>query len=118
MPEINLTTNIKVDDPKALVLELSELAAEVMGKKESLIQARYIYSEYQTFGGSFDPAFSLEIRDIYSSPEASEKCSKAFSEFLTAKLGVNNNRGFVICLNPGAEHIGFMGTTVANFLKK
>ncbi|KAL5501348.1 hypothetical protein ACEPAH_8608 [Sanghuangporus vaninii] len=117
MPEINLTTNIKIDDPKALVLELSKLVAEMTGKKESFVQARYIYTEYQTFAGSFDPAFSLEIRDIHSSPEASEKYSKAFSEFLTAKLGVNNNRGFVICLNPGAEHVGFMASTIAKLLK-
>ncbi|KAL5512730.1 hypothetical protein ACEPAG_2996 [Sanghuangporus baumii] len=118
MPEINLTTNIKVDDPKALVLELSKLGAEVTGKKESFVQARYIYTEYQTFGGSFDPAFSLEIRDIHSSPETSEKNSKVFSEFLTAKLRVNNNRGFVISLDPGAEHVGLMGTTVVNLVKK
>ncbi|EJC98926.1 Tautomerase/MIF [Fomitiporia mediterranea MF3/22] len=117
MPEINLTTNIKVEDPKALVLGLSKLGSELLGYSEAHFQARYTYNEFQLFAGSFDPAFSLEIKHIAVTPETSEKYTKAFSEFLTSKLGVRNDRGFVICQLIEKENVGFMGTTVEKILR-
>ncbi|KXN80761.1 hypothetical protein AN958_07837 [Leucoagaricus sp. SymC.cos] len=59
MPSLELTTNVRVPDPKAFTLKLSELGARVLGKPEVYITAQYNYNDTITFAGTHDPASAL-----------------------------------------------------------
>ncbi|KAI0831688.1 Tautomerase/MIF [Trametes gibbosa] len=113
MPTLELKTNVVAADPKTLCIDLAKLAAEVLGKPEAFVSANYIYSEYLTFGGSFEPAFYLVVgREGKTSNADNEMRSKAFFAFLKERIGVDDTRGYIVFTDPGRTNIGFRSTTV------
>jgi len=112
MPSLELVTNVKIADPKAFALEFSKFGAEVLGKPEEYITVQYNYNETITFGGTFDPAFTLKIISLGNlQPDKNEKYSKTISEWLGKKLGLKSDRGYIVFQDPGNAYIGFKGTT-------
>ncbi|EIM90269.1 Tautomerase/MIF [Stereum hirsutum FP-91666 SS1] len=114
MPALELTTNVKVSDPKAFSLEFSKVAAEVLGKPELYISVAYNYSEFLTFNGSFDPAFLLKITSLNNiEPKVNEVYSKALFAFFEKQLGIPGDRGYITFYDPGLAYLGHKGTTFA-----
>ncbi|TRM59884.1 Tautomerase/MIF superfamily [Schizophyllum amplum] len=96
MPLLELTTNVQLPDAKAFSLELSKVGAEALGKPEAYISVIIKYNETLTFGGTHDPAFQMMVISLGNiNPAATEKYSKALSEFLNQKLGLSNDRGYM-----------------------
>ncbi|RDB24014.1 Macrophage migration inhibitory factor [Hypsizygus marmoreus] len=119
MPALQLTTNVKVADPKAFALEFSKFSADILGKPELYISVNYTYSETLTFGGTFDPAFTLSIFSLDNlSLERNEVYSKGYFDFFKEKLGVAGNRGYVTFIDPGRGFLGHQGTTFATIFGK
>ncbi|KAG6850410.1 hypothetical protein H0H93_013635 [Arthromyces matolae] len=96
MPALELSTNVKLENPKQFALEFSKFSADTLSKPEKYISVKYIYNETLTFQGNFDPAFTLSIISLDNlNPEANEKYSKAFFDFFKKKLGVPGDRGYM-----------------------
>ncbi|KAF9448885.1 Tautomerase/MIF [Macrolepiota fuliginosa MF-IS2] len=109
-----LIGGMQIADPKAFALEFSKFGAEVLGKPEAYITVQYQYNETITFGGTFDPAFTLKIFSLGNlSHDKNEQYSKTISEWLGKKLGLKNDRGYIVFIDPGNSYIGyvFQGTT-------
>ncbi|PPQ97963.1 hypothetical protein CVT26_003112 [Gymnopilus dilepis] len=107
MPTLNLVTNVKLDNPKVFVKEFSKFGADTLNKPEQYISVIFTYNELVTFGGTFDPAFSLRIDSLDNiSEQQNENYSKAFFGFFEEKLGVKGHRGYVTYIDPGRANMG------------
>ncbi|OBZ75583.1 Macrophage migration inhibitory factor [Grifola frondosa] len=107
MPSLELKTNVAIADPKAFCLEFSKLAAKTLGKPEVYISVSYTHNEYLTFNGTFEPAFLLAINSLGNiTPDLNEGYSKVFFEFFKSKLGISDDRGYILFTDPGNAYIG------------
>ncbi|KAL5528924.1 hypothetical protein ACEPAG_4898 [Sanghuangporus baumii] len=112
MPSLQLVTNVKLDDVKSFSLAFSKLAARVLGKPESYISVSYTYNESLTFGGSFEPAFILTVVSLGNiNPQANAQYSKALFSFFGEKLGVKDDRGYIVFNDPGRQYLGYTSST-------
>jgi len=119
MPLIELETNIhlKLEDSKALVVKLSKLSSQILGKPENVIAVKYTHNEVLCWEGTFDPAFVLSVGSINDfSPEKNPSIIEQYTNFLKENLGVDDKRGFIILRDVGAHTTGYKGTTVAKLL--
>ncbi|GLB35468.1 putative tautomerase MIF [Lyophyllum shimeji] len=114
MPALNLTTNVKIADPKQFALDFSKVGADTLSKPELYISVNVTYNEHLTFGGTFDPAFLLHVVSLDNiSPALNEKYSKAFFDFFKKNLAVSEDRGYIIFDDPGRGFLGHHSTTFA-----
>jgi phenylpyruvate tautomerase len=112
MPSLELTTNVKVHEAKAFSLEFAKFSAETLKKPELYITSSYTHNETLTFQGTFDPAFVLTITSLDNlSPELNEQYSKAFFGFFHKKLGVSDDRGYIVFVDPGRAYLGYKSVT-------
>ncbi|KJA15959.1 hypothetical protein HYPSUDRAFT_71736 [Hypholoma sublateritium FD-334 SS-4] len=119
MPTLNFITNVKIPDAKAFALELSKFGADTLSKPELYISVIITYNETLTFGGTFDPAFSLRIDSLDNiSEQLNEEYSKAFFKFFKEKLDLPGNRGYITYIDPGRANIGHDTTTFATIFGK
>ncbi|KAJ7063578.1 Tautomerase/MIF superfamily [Mycena amicta] len=118
MPFLDLKVNVQVADEQDLAKQLSKVSAETLGKPEAYITVCVTVNKTLTFGGTFEPAFSLSVVSLDNlSTELNEKYSAAFTKFLAEKLGIPNDRGYIIFSDPGRGYLGFQGTTFATIFK-
>jgi hypothetical protein len=118
MPYVQVITNVKVENPKELIMEFSKLSSSALGKPEVYMALSYEYNEYLIFDGSFDPAFSVNLTCAGALDEMkNDEITRSLFEFLTTKLNVKADRGYINYYDPGYGFIGYDGTTVANWLR-
>ncbi|KZT24097.1 Tautomerase/MIF [Neolentinus lepideus HHB14362 ss-1] len=111
MPSLVITTNVKVPDIRAFIVEFSKLAAETLGKPEHSVSVSYNYDENLSFHGTFDPAFLMVITSLDNlNPTSNEKYSKSFFGHFEEKLGVPGERGYITFLDPGRAYLGHKAT--------
>ncbi|PFH52482.1 hypothetical protein AMATHDRAFT_140110 [Amanita thiersii Skay4041] len=119
MPYLQLTTNVKVEDPKGFAREFSKLGAEVLGKPEGYISVSIAQNDTLTFGGSFDPAFQLLVISLDNiNPQVNEVYSKKFFQFFKDKLNIPDNRAYITFIDPGRANIAHQSTTFATIFGK
>ncbi|KAJ7494307.1 Tautomerase/MIF superfamily [Mycena galericulata] len=119
MPYLELLVNVQIPNETEFALEFSKVAAEALGRSEEWISVSVTYNKTLTFAGTLEPAFALSV--IYLGdlgPEVNEKYSPLLSEFLKTKLGVPNDRGYILFHDPGMGYLGFKGTTFATLSGK
>ncbi|KAH8114279.1 Tautomerase/MIF superfamily [Phellopilus nigrolimitatus] len=92
--------------------KITSVAAEKLNKPEEMISISYIYDEYLTFAGTFEPALQLSVvaLDIIK-PQENIKYSKSFFDFFGKKLGVKDDRGHLTFFDPGRANWGFGSST-------
>ncbi|KAH8114212.1 Tautomerase/MIF superfamily [Phellopilus nigrolimitatus] len=105
------TVRTQIDDARSFALEFSKVKIQTIklsGKSEALISVNYNYDEFLTFGGTFEPAFLLNVvislGNINS--QANIKYSKALFGFFGEKLGIKDDRGYISFIDPGWENLG------------
>ncbi|KAK2460644.1 hypothetical protein APHAL10511_007114 [Amanita phalloides] len=112
MPFLNLITNVKIPDTFAFAQEFSKVSAEILEKPEKYISVSYTYNDTLTFGGTFDPAFQLHITSLKNiNAEANNQYALKLSDFLRAKLGLPDDRGYIVFYDPGVENVGYRSST-------
>jgi len=119
MPIIDVETNVKVEDSKALVVKLSKFSSQVLGKPEKLFLVKYTHNEALCWDATFDPAFVLTINDIDNfSPEKNSSIVEEFTKFLKENMGIDDKRGYIVLKDPGKDTTGYSGTTVTKLFSK
>jgi len=119
MPVIEIETNVKVEDSKALVVKLSKFSSQILEKPEGLILVKYTLNEALCWGGTFDPAFVLAINSIGTfSPEKNPSIIEEYTKFLKENLGIDDKRGYVVLKDPGKDTTGYSGTTITKLFSK
>ncbi|KAG6918012.1 hypothetical protein DXG01_016864, partial [Tephrocybe rancida] len=138
MPSLELSTNVKIDNPKDFALGFSKFSADTLAKPEDYITVKYIYNETLTFRGTFDPAFTLNVISLDNlNEELNEKYSKAFFDYFKKNLGIQGDRGYMYVtpfrvrvgdcftrsllstfIDPGRGFLGYQGTTFATIFGK
>ncbi|KAG5722546.1 hypothetical protein E4T56_gene2930 [Termitomyces sp. T112] len=119
MPILELSTNVKITDPKKFALEFSKFSAETLKKPELYITVKYTYNEILTFQGTLDPAFTMTVFSLDNlNEQANETYSKAFFDFFKEKLGIPGDRGYITFIDPGRAFFGHKGTTLATIFRK
>ncbi|KAH8114287.1 Tautomerase/MIF [Phellopilus nigrolimitatus] len=94
MPSLQLTTNVKV-------------AAMTLNKPEEMITISYIYNEFLSFAGTFEPALQLSVVAVdIIKPQANIGYSKSFFDFFGKRLGVRDDRGHITFFDPGRANYG------------
>ncbi|KAJ7631902.1 Tautomerase/MIF superfamily [Mycena polygramma] len=116
MPILELTTNVKVADPKAFSLALNKAAAAALGK-DGYVTVSYTYNETVTFAGTHEPAFLLRVTTLDNGTEKNEVFSKTLFAHLEEALGAPADRGYIIFNDPGRINLGYKGTTFATLFK-
>jgi len=117
MPVLAITTNVKVADPKAFLVEFSSFAAKSVGMDEGFVVTSYTHTENMTFSGSFGPSAVLDITLINPSLEQKEDLIKVFFQFFFEKLGVPPERGFIKFPKAGPEDMAWNAATFASIFK-
>ncbi|KAJ7146001.1 Tautomerase/MIF [Mycena epipterygia] len=119
MPIFELTTNVKVADPKAFSLVLNKAAIAALavalgpGIVDEYMTVSYTYNETVTFAGTHDPAFVLHVSSG-AETEKNEAMSKILFVHLEEALGAPSDRGYILFNNSGLINVGHKGTTFAN----
>ncbi|KAJ7826643.1 Tautomerase/MIF superfamily [Mycena leptocephala] len=119
MPTLDLIVNVQIANELDFALEFAKVGAKALGRPESFFSTIVSYNKTLTFGGTLEPAFALTVTSLDNlNPEANEKYSAIFSEFLKSELGIPNDRGYINFCDPGRGFIGYKGTTFATLWEK
>jgi len=111
MPTLELKTNVKVENPKAFMAEFAKFGAELLSKPLAYISTSYTYNETLTFGGTFDPAFVLNIVSLGNiNPDANDIYSQKLFAYFEKHLGVPHDRAYITFIDPGNANIGYTST--------
>ncbi|KAM6500929.1 Tautomerase/MIF superfamily [Amanita muscaria] len=79
------------------------------------MSASITYNDTLIFNGTFDPAFQLVVMSVGNIDGSKNVIySEKIFAFLKEKLGVPDNRGYIVFQDPGAENLGFLNTTLSN----
>jgi len=74
-----------------------------------------IHNPTLIFGGSFEPAFLLNIVSLGNlTPELNEGYSKAFFSYLCDELVLEEDRGYIVFDDPGKANMAYKGKTFAS----
>jgi len=117
MPILDLVFNTQIDNPKEVILELSQLGAKLFQKPESYMLVFVTYNENLVFGGTFKPAFFLRIDCLDQiNPTLNKEYSLEFSRYIEEKLKIPKDRGYIAFCDPGRAYVGYNGTTFETIL--
>jgi phenylpyruvate tautomerase PptA (4-oxalocrotonate tautomerase family) len=112
MPCIQIRTNVASYDADDLLLDVSAVASEVMGKPETYMMVTIDHSD-MLMGGLPGPASFIVVRGIGGlSPEVNKKLSKTLSELLNRELSIPCARTYVVFDDVAASDWGTNGTTI------
>ncbi len=115
MPLVNVYCSAPAPTPdtkKQLLVSLSALLAREVGKPESYVMTSLVPRCDMTFGGSFDPACFVEIKNIgHFKPEQTKRISAKLCEMLQRSLGVSAGRIYIEFSDATGYLWGHDGTT-------
>ncbi|ESK89244.1 macrophage migration inhibitory factor [Moniliophthora roreri MCA 2997] len=113
MPIITFETNVKIHNPDAFAMSLSETFTPFLGFPEQYVQITINEGKAMTFGRSTDPICVCSIVTIKAGEgDHNERVIGALTEFAERKLGICSDRQAIVFLNPGKKNIGFQGQTL------
>ena len=110
MPYLELRTNVSADEA-GLALELSALAAELLGKSENYVMVAIESGRMMTFGGSEEPCAYLTLKSLGLEQAQAPELSAKLCEYLAAKLKVLPDRIYIEFVSPSRAMWGWNGRT-------
>ena len=115
MPLVRISSSSAPQDQAgadALLLELSNSVAELLGKPERYVMTCLVPPTRMTFGGSTDPACFVELKSIgQMSPEVTSKLSAAICQSIEKHLGVAPGRTYIEFSDAKGYLWGWNGST-------
>jgi hypothetical protein len=115
-----LRTNVIIKDEYTIVTSLSQHLSERYRRPESAILLTVTHSSCLMMGGSFEPAYILNITAIPSEvqPVTNKRNAYLIQCFVAEVLHVPSNRGIVRFLGLEEERIATNGSTVAGDIER
>lgn len=104
MPYLKMTTNQKIDNQQILCKQLSELAAEILGKPESYVMVELNDQANLIFAGSDDPAAHLKLKSLGLPEDKTAAYSRALCELLQNECAIPASRIYIEYSGP-ARHL-------------
>ena len=90
------------------------MLASTLGKPESYVMVRLSQGEVMSFAGSTAPCALLRVLSIGKlGLEENRAHSAALFAFLQEKLGVPNDRAYIVFADEARQDIGYKGNTFA-----
>jgi phenylpyruvate tautomerase len=113
MPLLRIVTSATGADGRVpLLSELSRFVAEKLRKPESYVMTSLVTDATMTFGGTTDPACSVELKNIGSfTPKETRDLSAELCKRLEAALGVPSARIYIEFTNAQGHLWGHDGET-------
>src|SRR5512138_2560209 len=115
MPVVNVFCSASAPDAngrKQLLVSLSALLTREIGKPESYVMTNLIPQCDMTFGGTFEPACYVEVKNIGKfKPEQTQRMSARISELLGQTLGVARSRIYIEFTDATGYLWGYDGST-------
>ena len=95
MPFIQITTNQTVDKEAEILLEISKLAAEKLGKPERYVMTALHSSIPMTFDGKDELAAFVDCKSIGLSQDKVKSISEALCTYLEEELAIPADRIYI-----------------------
>jgi phenylpyruvate tautomerase PptA (4-oxalocrotonate tautomerase family) len=115
MPLVNVFHSASVPDASTkrhLLLSLSTLLAQEVGKPESYVMTNLVPQSDMSFGGTLEPACYVEVKNIGKfKPDQTKRISAKLSELLEQSLGVSRARMYIEFTDATGYLWGFDGST-------
>jgi phenylpyruvate tautomerase len=113
MPLLRIVTSATPADGRGpLLFDLSRFVAEKLRKPESYVMTSLVTDATMTFGGTTDPACSVELKNIGSfTPKETRDLSAELCKRLEAALGVPSARIYIEFTNAQGHLWGHDGET-------
>jgi phenylpyruvate tautomerase PptA (4-oxalocrotonate tautomerase family) len=115
MPLLTVHTSapeLPEEKAQAFLRKLSSTAAEILGKPERYMMTCLAPRSPMTFGGTADPACSVDVRSIGAlGGDKPKRLSEAVCALVQEHLRVPKDRTFVVCADVPASLWGHDGST-------
>ena len=113
MPQLKIQTNARMPDDRRedFLKKASALLARSLEKPERYIMVSLDLSEELLFGGSGDPAASLELYSLGFPTEKANPLAKELSDFLEEEIGIPHERVFIRFYDHPRSLWGWNGAT-------
>ena len=108
MPYINVSTSVRVNDKKKLLVEISNLVSSLTNKPKRFVMAKLDHSSEMYFEDD-SPCCFLEIRSI-GSLNTSE-IAKPISDFVYEKMGIPIDKIYISFMDVPASMWSWNGRT-------
>jgi phenylpyruvate tautomerase len=114
MPLLTVYTSaptLPEEKAQALLRKLSSTAAEILGKPERYMMTRLAPRAPMTFGGTADPACSVDVRSIGAlGGDKPKRLTEAVCALVQEHLGVPRDRTYVVFTDVPASLWGYDGS--------
>ena len=108
MPYINVSTSVKIEDKKKLLLEISKLIASLTKKSKRFVMAK-LDDESTMYFDDQTPCCFIEIKSIGSLNPS--EMAKPISNFVFEKVGIPINKIYISFENVPASMWAWNGRT-------
>lgn len=97
MPYLKIQTNAELADSErtALIKQLSNHVAEMLGKSERYVMVVYEFKPHMVFAGSEETTAFIELKSIGLDSTKTQEYSASLCERLNQTLGVAQERIFI-----------------------
>mmetsp|Transcript_53044 Transcript_53044/g.98143 ORF Transcript_53044/g.98143 Transcript_53044/m.98143 type:complete len:234 (-) Transcript_53044:75-776(-) len=112
-PSLTMLTNVKLDNKKELMMDLSKAVASCLGKPESYVAVCVKDGEDIIWGGSDDPCALCTLYSLGSINLENNKALSAQVASLMEKHKVPANRIYINFFDVPRENCGYNGATFA-----
>ncbi|GBB97533.1 hypothetical protein RclHR1_00300012 [Rhizophagus clarus] len=111
MPYVEVKTNVKVQDHKQFIRELSSYAANALNKPMTYICVSLQDNLSMAFNDSDEPAYIVEVKSIGLDSTTNKNISKELSKILEKELKASSDRGYIFFHDSARANVGWNGNT-------
>lgn len=111
MPYLKIQSNKRIENEDEVIKEASRLVAEELGKPESYVMVALEPTVKISMAGTQEPAVFMEVKSIGLPESVTGKLSRALCDFVEEKLGIDQNRVYIVFSDIDRSMWGWNGNT-------
>ena len=100
MPLLEITTNIRVNDSREILVQASKLTADLLGKPESYVMVKLQPEQYLMFAGNSEPTAHVKLKSLGLPEDKTVDFSARICEFIHSQLGIESARIYIEFSSP------------------
>ncbi len=110
MPLINIETNQALKD-EAILKELSQTVATILGKPESYVMLKYRHNENMLFAGNSEPLAHIQLKSLGLPEDQTGAFSTALCNAIEKHFSVSPERIYIEFSSPERHMWGWNSST-------